>query len=87
MRDAGDESINNERKEELLWQVDAELTLQNEVREALSRIDNETFGKCLIDGASKRSILKGRRINHKMAQSESLALEAFYSSVPWVRRL
>lgn len=49
-RDSGDESINNERKEELLWQVDTELTVLNEVREALRRIDNGTFGKCLSDG-------------------------------------
>ena len=49
-RDSGYESINNERKEELPWQVDAELTLLNQVREALRRIDSGTFGKCLVDG-------------------------------------
>ena len=49
-RDAGDESVNNERKEEQFRDADADWTVLNHVREALERIENGTFGKCLVDG-------------------------------------
>jgi len=48
--DAGDESINNEQKEEQLWKVDTDRTLLSQVQDALERIENGTFGNCLADG-------------------------------------
>src|SRR4029450_6377665 len=48
--DAGDESVNNERKEEQLWKVDTDLTMLSQVQDALERIENGTFGNCLADG-------------------------------------
>jgi DnaK suppressor protein len=48
--DAGDESVNNERREEQLWKVDTDRTVLKQVQEALGRIEDGTFGKCLVDG-------------------------------------
>lgn len=48
--DAGDESVNNERKEEQLWKVDTDRTMLSQVQDALERIENGTFGNCLADG-------------------------------------
>ena len=48
--DAGDESVNNERKEEQLWKVDTDRTMLSQVQDALERIENGTFGNCLVDG-------------------------------------
>jgi DnaK suppressor protein len=48
--DAGDESANNEQKEEQLWKVDTDRTMLSQVQNALERIENGTFGKCLVDG-------------------------------------
>ena len=44
--DEGDESVNNERKEEQLWKVDADRTMLSRVQDALERIENGTFGTC-----------------------------------------
>ena len=46
----GDESVNNERKEEQLWKVDTDRTMLSQVRNALERVESGTFGKCLTDG-------------------------------------
>jgi DnaK suppressor protein len=48
--DAGDESVNNEQKEEQLWKVDTDRTMLSQVQDALERIENGTFGNCLADG-------------------------------------
>jgi DnaK suppressor protein len=48
--DSGDESINNERKEEQFWKVDNDRTMLSQVQDALERIENGTFGQCLVDG-------------------------------------
>ena len=48
--DAGDESANNEQKEEQLWKVDTDRTMLSQVQNALDRIETGTFGKCLADG-------------------------------------
>ena len=48
--DAGDESANNEQKEEQLWKVDTDRTMLSQVQNALDRIETGTFGKCLVDG-------------------------------------
>jgi DnaK suppressor protein len=48
--DAGDASVDNERKEEQLRDADADWTVLTQVREALERIDNGTFGTCVVDG-------------------------------------
>jgi len=49
-RDAGDESVANEQKEQQFREIEADRTVLGQVREALRRIDNGTFGKCLVDG-------------------------------------
>lgn len=48
--DTGDESVNNERKEEQLRKVDTDRMMLSQVQDALERIENGTFGKCLADG-------------------------------------
>ncbi len=48
--DAGDASVDNERKEEQLRDADADWRVLTKVREALERIDNGTFGTCVVDG-------------------------------------
>src|SRR4029077_20924216 len=48
--DTGDESVNNERKEEQLWKENTDLTILSQVQDALERIENGTFGNCLADG-------------------------------------
>jgi len=48
--DAGDASVDNERKEAQLRDADTDWMMLNQVREALARIDNGTFGTCVIDG-------------------------------------
>jgi DnaK suppressor protein len=50
VRDIGDESVNNERREERFRDADADWTVLNQVREALTRIEDGTFGRCLADG-------------------------------------
>jgi DnaK suppressor protein len=48
--DAVDASVDNEQKEEQLRDADADWTVLNQVRDALGRIDNGTFGQCVVDG-------------------------------------
>ena len=49
--DAVDASVDNELKEMLLRDAVADSTVLTQVREALKRIDNGTFGTCVVDGA------------------------------------
>jgi DnaK suppressor protein len=48
--DAGDASVDNELKEMQLRDADADSTVLTQVRDALKRIDNGTFGTCVVDG-------------------------------------
>lgn len=48
--DAGDESIDDERKDEQFRGADADWRTLSQVREALQRIDEGTFGTCVVDG-------------------------------------
>lgn len=48
--DIGDASLGNERKEERLRGAQADWQVLNEVRAALKRIDDGTFGRCIVDG-------------------------------------
>jgi DnaK suppressor protein len=48
--DAADESVTDNRKEEPVREADADSTLLNQVREALTRLDNGTYGQCVVDG-------------------------------------
>ena len=48
--DTGDESVNDELKEEQFEEADIDWTTLNQVRDALKRIEDGTFGKCLVDG-------------------------------------
>ena len=47
--DAGDESLDDERRAEQIDEASADSTELNQVREALRRIDNGTFGLCVVD--------------------------------------
>ena len=49
-RDAGDESIADEQKDEQFRRSNADWTTLTQVRDALQRIDEGTFGTCLADG-------------------------------------
>ncbi|BCA57153.1 hypothetical protein W02_42930 [Nitrospira sp. KM1] len=49
-RDSGDKSIENERKDEQFRSTDAKWSTLSQVREALQRIEDGTFGACLADG-------------------------------------
>jgi DnaK suppressor protein len=51
-RDVGDESVDNERKEEQFREAEADWTVLKQVREALEPIEHGTFGKCLLDGGA-----------------------------------
>ena len=48
--DVGDESVIDELKEEQLTEAEADRTLLEQVRAALKRIDDGTFGRCAVDG-------------------------------------
>jgi RNA polymerase-binding transcription factor DksA len=54
VRDAGDESIAHEQKEQQFREIEADRTVLSQVREALHRLDEGTFGKCLIDGETMK---------------------------------
>jgi DnaK suppressor protein len=49
-RDVGDESILDEQKDEQFRSSNADWTTLSQVREALQRIEDGTFGACLADG-------------------------------------
>jgi RNA polymerase-binding transcription factor len=48
--DVGDESVTDELKEQQLTEAEADQTVLTQVREALKRINDGTFGKCVVDG-------------------------------------
>jgi DnaK suppressor protein len=48
--DAADQVISGELKEEQAQDVKLNRSLLLQVREALQRIDNGTYGRCLVDG-------------------------------------
>jgi DnaK suppressor protein len=50
VRDSGDESVQNEASEQELRDAEADWALLNQVREALTRIENGTYGRCVVDG-------------------------------------
>ena len=47
VRDSGDESVQNEASEQQLRDAEADWMVLNQVRDALARIDNGTYGLCL----------------------------------------
>ena len=50
VKDWSDESVTDESEGELFAEADTESKNLKQVRDALKRIDNGTFGKCLADG-------------------------------------
>lgn len=48
--DVGDKSIDDEEKGEQLKEAESDWKVLNQVRDALKRIEDGTFGKCLVDG-------------------------------------
>ena len=49
-RDISDESVSDEAKDGQFAEAEADRTVLNQVRDALQRIDNGTFGTCVVDG-------------------------------------
>ena len=49
-RDSGDESVADQVRDTELASADLYATRLREVREALLRIDNGTYGRCVVDG-------------------------------------
>lgn len=49
-RDAADDSVADESESEDYAQAESDTTLLEQVREALQRIDNGSFGQCVVDG-------------------------------------
>ena len=48
--DSGDESVRSEAREAQLRDAEADWAVLNQVRDALARIENGTYGHCLVDG-------------------------------------
>ncbi len=48
--DAGDESVIDEEEGEDFTEAEIDATILQQVRDALQRISNGTFGRCLADG-------------------------------------
>lgn len=48
--DAGDESVADESESEDFTQAELDATVLQQVRDALRRIEDGTFGRCLVDG-------------------------------------
>jgi DnaK suppressor protein len=48
--DWSDASVADEEKSTLFQEADGDLATLNQVRDALKRIENGTFGKCVVDG-------------------------------------
>jgi DnaK suppressor protein len=48
--DRGDASVVDEEKSMVLQEADSNSTILNQVRDALKRIEDGTFGKCAVDG-------------------------------------
>jgi len=51
-RDIGDTSVADEAASEEFTEAELDSTVLQQVREALKRIENQTYGKCLVDGQS-----------------------------------
>ena len=49
-RDWGDEASDDEQQGEQLIEADTDSALLKQVQDALIRIDNGTYGKCMVDG-------------------------------------
>ena len=49
-RDVGDDSVADEATSEEFTQAELHSIVLQQVRDALRRIDNHTFGKCVVDG-------------------------------------
>lgn len=49
-RDAGDESVADVQKEDEFFEAESDWTRLRQVREALQRIAEGTFGRCTVDG-------------------------------------
>ena len=50
VRDSSDESVSDESKDERFTEAEADRTILGQVRDALKRIDDGTFGTCVVDG-------------------------------------
>lgn len=50
VRDETDVSVSDEEKEGAFQGAEAELATLNQVRDALKRIEDGSFGKCVVDG-------------------------------------
>ncbi len=50
VQDLGDESVIDEGKDVQLRGAEVDRAVLNQVRDALKRIENGTFGKCVVDG-------------------------------------
>ena len=48
--ETADQSVNDDIKSNLFTEGDVQWNVLQQVREALSRIDNGTYGKCAVDG-------------------------------------
>jgi DnaK suppressor protein len=48
--DAADRSVSGEQKEEQFQEADVEWATLRQVRDALQRIKDGTYGKCIVDG-------------------------------------
>lgn len=49
-RDEADVSVSDEEKEGAFQEAESELAKLNQVRDALKRIEEGTFGNCVVDG-------------------------------------
>jgi len=49
--DAGDASVADESESEDFTEAELDATILQQVRDALRRIDDGTYGRCLVDGA------------------------------------
>jgi DnaK suppressor protein len=49
-RDWGDEASDDEQQGEQLTEADRDSALLKQVQDALKRIDNGAYGKCVVDG-------------------------------------
>ena len=50
VRDVGDESVAEEAASAQFTEAENDSTVLQQVRDALKRIDDHTFGKCVVDG-------------------------------------
>jgi DnaK suppressor protein len=49
-RDVGDDSVADELASEAFAEADRDSTVLKQVREALARIEDGTYGRCIVDG-------------------------------------